>query len=257
MLTGQAYREQLEALQAMQDAVSTANALPRLRRAMHMRYKLYSMSFDYAEYCERCDEVVRADSLTCAQERARLEAAGFYGVETVRELFAAPDPTLCASVGELLLAAQPLSGEDLEEVAESMRLEMARYQQENAWLVGGPGFSRESAWVITVEGNVMPFERHFLRTVMNASPCGQSFHEVDGRVYDCFYMVHTVNGEPFRMEQWFDVTLTHKVGAEAADDDLEAEDAEAEPEPEPAPVEEEDLVAEDPEEDGEVTNEGI
>lgn len=241
-LTAQSYRRELEILRSMQDAVSTANAAPSLRGAMQTRYKLFSMVFDFEEYCDRCDAVAREDALACARELQRLEEADFYGVVPVRELFVCEDPTMLAGVGETLRAADALPAEEADELAERLRVDMALYQQGNAWLVGGPGFSRESAWVVTVEDGAVERERHLLRSVFHSSPCGKSFHEVDGRVYDCLYMVYTVNGEPYRVEQWFDVTLCSCL-SQPDPEELVAEDDEE------VADDEEELVAEDPDED--------
>jgi len=204
-LTVQAFREMSESLRAMQDAASTVREAERLRKAMSLRYKLYDMSFSYERYQERCAAKVAEWEKVCHDELDRLMEKDFFGVMPVRALFCSDRSTL-ASMGETLRYANPLSKEETSALVENRKEALARYLEKNKWLEGGPGFTREQAWVIKAEADVIPRERHLLRTLWMKGYCGQSLHCADGRYYDCLYILIMHDGEPYRLEQWFDIT---------------------------------------------------
>lgn len=204
-MTVQAFREMSEALRAMRDAASTVREAERLRKAMSLRYKLYGMSFNYERYQERCAAEVGGLEKVCGDELKRLAEKDFFGVMPVRALFCADSGTL-ASTGETLRCANPLSKEDVSALVENRKEAIAQYLEKNKWLEGGPGFTRGQAWVIKVEADVISRERHLLRTLWMKGYSGQSLHCVDGRYYDCLYILIMHDGEPYRLEQWFDIT---------------------------------------------------
>lgn len=205
-LTVQAFREMSESLRAMQDAASTVREAERLRKAMSLRYKLYDMSFSYERYQERCAAEVGELEKACDDELERLTEKDFFGVMPVRALFCSDRSTL-ASTGETLSCANPLSKEETSALVEKRKEVIALYLEKNKWLEGGPGFTRDQAWVIKAEADVIPRERHLLRALwMKEGYCGQSLHCVDDRYYDCLYILIMHDGEPYRLEQWFDIT---------------------------------------------------
>ncbi len=204
-LTVQAFREMSESLRAMQDAVSTVREAERFRKAMSLRYKLYDMSFSYERYQERCAAEIRELEKACDDELKRLIEKDFFGVMPVRALFCSDRSTL-VSTGETLCCADPLSKEETLALVEKRKDAIARYLEKNKWLEGGPGFTRAQAWVIKAEADVIPRERHLLRTLWMKGYCGQSLHCADNRYYDCLYILIMHDGEPYRLEQWFDIT---------------------------------------------------
>lgn len=204
-MTLHAFQEELTALRAMQDAASTAREAERLRKSISLRYKLYCMSFDYDRYKERCSEEIGQVLEACDDELNRLTEKEFFGVMPVRALFCSDRSTL-TSTGETLRCATPLCAEEVSALVANCQEAVARYLETNKWLEGGPGFTRAQAWVIKAESDVIPRERHLLHSLWNRGYCGQSLHCIDGRYYDCLYILLTRDGEPCRMEQWFDIS---------------------------------------------------
>lgn len=204
-MTVQAFREISESLRAMQDAASTVREAERLRKAMSLRYKLYGMSFNHGCYQERCAAEVGDLEKVCGDELKRLVEKDFFGVMPVRAIFCADSSTL-ASTGETLRCANPLSKEEASALAGNRKEAIALYLEKNKWLEGGPGFTRGQAWVIKAGTDVVQREYHLLHTLWKKGCVGQSLHCVDGRYYDCLYILIMRDGEPYRLEQWFDIT---------------------------------------------------
>ena len=110
----------------------------------------------------------------------------------------------------------------------------------DALLDGGPGFTRETAWKLTLD---TPFAVRFQYLVLSRLNLGerevQALIPEDGRYYDRHTITVKVGEEAYTVYQWFDITPYYTALQSEVNDEDDAEEDEDEPEDEENPEDEE------------------
>lgn len=103
----------------------------------------------------------------------------------------------------------------------------------DALLDGGPGFTRETAWKLTLD---TPFAVRFQYLVLSRLNLGerevQALIPEDGRYYDRHTITVKVGEEAYTVYQWFDITPYYTALQSEVNDEDDAEEDEDEPEDE-------------------------
>lgn len=131
--------------------------------------------------------------------------------------------------------------EVLDNLCEERREIISRISSDfDALLDGGPGFTRETAWKLTLD---TPFAVRFQYLVLSRLNLGerevQALIPEDGRYYDRHTITVKVGEEAYTVYQWFDITPYYTALQSEVNDEDDAEEDEDEPEAEENPEDEE------------------
>ncbi|MBR5523206.1 MAG: hypothetical protein IKV82_07070 [Akkermansia sp.] len=101
-----------------------------------------------------------------------------------------------------------LPDEQVQQLAASVANAHALYLSCNSNVKGGPGFSRETAWVmLDYKMSVIPQEYEIMKQVIRQTPDRQSLVYEGERWYDLLEYDVKVDGVTYTVDQWFDITL--------------------------------------------------
>lgn len=136
---------------------------------------------------------------------------------------------------------RPLLPEDqVMQLAASVANAQALYLSRNKDVQGGPGFTRETAWVmLDKKMSVIAQEYEIMKQVIRQTPDRQSLVYEGERWYDLLEYDVKVGGVTYTVDQWFDITLhadTMSARAQAAAAQQTVEPTEKEEPPAPAPM---------------------
>lgn len=149
---------------------------------------------------------------------------------------------LCAAMGdEVVKESEPekerelLPEEEVARLAAEVAPAQARYLQTHRNVQGGPGFTRETAWLMLDEKmSVIAQEYDIMSSVLHRRSLRQSLVEQEGRWYDLLEYDIEIAGVTYTVDQWFDITLhADKMSERAAADGVAVPEPPAAAEPKP------------------------
>lgn len=101
-----------------------------------------------------------------------------------------------------------LPQEQVQQLAASVANAQALYLNRNRNVQGGPGFSRETAWVmLDAKMSVIAQEYEIMKQVIRQTPDRQSLVYEGERWYDLLEYDVKIDGVTYTVDQWFDITL--------------------------------------------------
>lgn len=126
-----------------------------------------------------------------------------------------------------------LPEEQVQQLAAAVEKARALYLSRHSNVQGGPGFTRETAWImLDTKMSVIAQEYEIMKQVIRQSSDRQSLVYEGDRWYDLLEYDIKVDGVTYTVDQWFDITLhadTMSARAQAAAQQVAAEGEAAAP----------------------------
>lgn len=159
--------------------------LRRIAPDAFRRYKFFSKRFRV-----QCRRLSRADYYDCLDLRTAM------------------GDDVEADVSEPEKERPLLPPEQVEQLAASVGKAQALYLRRHANVQGGPGFTRETAWVmLDTKMSVIAQEYEIMKQVIRQNADRQSLVYEGERWYDLLEYDIKVEGVTYTVDQWFDITL--------------------------------------------------